>query len=143
MVQYWVDQKLRSERQGCRLMGVSRSTVRYQASGRDDLALRRRLKELAEKYPRYGYPTLHDMLRMEGMVKNRKRTYRIYSEEGLQVRQKKTQEAHSAANTHGVGDSSEREMVYRFCQRSIVYRTSISGVQYHRRFHTRMRGSVD
>ena len=57
--------------------------------GRDDAKLRSRLKQLAERYPRYGYPTLHDMLRAEGLVKNPKRTYRIYREEGLQVRRKR------------------------------------------------------
>jgi len=30
---------------------------------------------------RYGYPTPHDMLRLEGLVRNPNRTYRIYSEE--------------------------------------------------------------
>lgn len=67
----------------------ARSTVRYETHSPDDSELRDRLKMLAEKYPRYGYPTLHTMLRTEGLVKNPKRTYRIYSEEGLQVRTKK------------------------------------------------------
>lgn len=89
VVQFWIKTGLLSERHGCRLMGVSRSTVRYQSYGRDDAHLRDRLKELAEKYPRYGYPTLHTMLRTEGLVENHKRTYRIYAEEGLQVRTKK------------------------------------------------------
>ena len=59
--------------------------------GRDDTELRARLKQLAERYPRYGYPTLHDMLRAEGLVRNPKRTYRIYREEGqgMQVRRKR------------------------------------------------------
>ena len=47
------------------------------------------LKELVEQYPKYGCPTLHDMLVIEGEVVNKKRTYRIYCEEGLQVRTKK------------------------------------------------------
>jgi len=89
VVQTWVARGLLSERQGCRLMGVSRSTVRYEAKPENDLALRSRLKELAEKYPRYGYPLLHAMLKREGLVVNRKRTYRLYREEGLQVRTKK------------------------------------------------------
>ena len=70
-------------------MDVSRSVVRYQAKPETDGALRERLKQLAERYPRYGYPTLHAMLRHEGLVVNRKRTYRIYTEEQLQVRTKK------------------------------------------------------
>jgi putative transposase len=44
---------------------------------------------LAEQYPRYGCPTLHDMLRTEGLVLNHKRTHRVYCEESLQVRTKK------------------------------------------------------
>ena len=46
----------------------------------------RQFRQLAERYPRYGYPTLHAMLRTEGLVQNPKRTYQIYREEGLQVR---------------------------------------------------------
>jgi putative transposase len=78
-----------SERRACRLTGFSRSAAWYRPKGRDDAALRVRLKALAERYPRYGYPTLHDMLRAEGLVKNPKRTYRIYREERLQVRTKR------------------------------------------------------
>jgi len=89
VVHNWVERGLLSERCGSRLMNVSRSVVRYQARPKADGALRKRLRELAERYPRYGYPTLHAMLRHEGLVKNRKRTYRIYTEESLQVRTKK------------------------------------------------------
>ncbi len=89
VVQSWAERGLLSERQGCRLIEVARATVRYAAKPPDDSALRGRLKELAEKYPRYGYPLLHAMLKREGLVINRKRTYRLYREEGLQVRTKK------------------------------------------------------
>ncbi len=47
------------------------------------------MKELASENRRYGYLRLHAMLRREGLVANRKRTYRLYTEEGLQVRTKK------------------------------------------------------
>ena len=78
-----------SERRACRLIGFSRSAAWSRLKGRDDHTLRARLKVLAEQYPRYGYPTLHAMLRLEGLVVNAKRTYRIYREEGLQVRTKR------------------------------------------------------
>jgi putative transposase len=78
-----------SERRACRLTGFSRSSAWSPLKGRDDAELRTRLKVLAERYPRYGYPTLHDMLKHEGLVINPKRTYRVYREEGLQVRTKK------------------------------------------------------
>lgn len=78
-----------SERRACRLVRFSRSSAWRRPKGRDDGGLRARLRTLAEQYPKYGYPTLHDMLVLEGRVTNRKRTYRIYREEGLQVRTKK------------------------------------------------------
>lgn len=78
-----------SERRACRLVGFSRSAAWSRLKGRNDGPLRSRLKALAKQYPKYGYPTLHDMLVIEGRVINRKRTYRIYREEGLQVRTKK------------------------------------------------------
>jgi len=89
VIEHWVTRGLLSERHGCRLLEVSRSMVRYEAKAKDDDRLRSRLKALAELYPRYGYPMLHAMLKREGLVENRKRTYRIYSEEGLQVRTKR------------------------------------------------------
>ena len=78
-----------SQRRACRIVGVSRSVFSYQSCRTGDDRLRKRLKALAERYPRYGYPTLHDLLKAEGLVINRKRTYRLYSEEGLQVRTKR------------------------------------------------------
>lgn len=78
-----------SERRACRLLGLSRSVARYQSCRADDSALRGRLRALAEQYPRYGYLTLHDLLHAEGRVINRKHTYRLYREEGLQVRTKR------------------------------------------------------
>ena len=78
-----------SERTACQLVGVSRTGYRYQAKPRDDQALRTRLQQLATEQSAYGYLLLHGMLKAEGLVINKKRTYRIYTEEGLQVRTKK------------------------------------------------------
>jgi putative transposase len=78
-----------SERRACRLVGFSRSASWRPLKERNDEPLRSRLKQLAERYPRYGYPTLHDMLKTEGLAINPKRTYRLYREEGLQVRTKR------------------------------------------------------
>ncbi len=78
-----------SQRRACRLVGLPRSVAWYRPKGRDDAPLCDRLKVLAERYPRYGYLTLHEMLKREGRVSNRKHTYRIYREAGLQVRTKR------------------------------------------------------
>ena len=78
-----------SERTACQLASVSRTGYRYQRKVRYDDALCQRLKELAAKQVAYGYLFLHRLLKNEGLVVNKKRTYRIYTEEGLQVRTKK------------------------------------------------------
>ena len=78
-----------SERRACYLVGLSRTACRYQTRTRSDDGLRSRLKALATQYPRYGYLLLHNLLKGEGLVKNKKHTYRLYKEENLQLRTKK------------------------------------------------------
>jgi putative transposase len=78
-----------SERRACKLVGLSRTGYRYHHKQRNDIELRDRLKDLARDYSSYGYLFLHSMLKAEGLVVNKKRTYRVYTEEGLQVRTKK------------------------------------------------------
>lgn len=90
IVSYLVDGGWLSERRACQLIGLSRTGKRYQAKRPEkDQVLRKRLLKLAEQYPRYGYLMLHGLLRNEGMVQNKKRTYRLYTAAGLQVRTKK------------------------------------------------------
>jgi putative transposase len=79
-----------SERRACRVIKLHRSVARYESqSTRNDAALKARMQELAQQYPRYGYLMLHQFLAQEGLVVNRKRTYRVYTELGLQVRTKR------------------------------------------------------
>ena len=72
-----------SERKACHLVGLSRTGYRYQAKPKQDQALRERMKTLAAEHSRYGYLLLHGLLKAEGLVVNKKRTYRLYTEEGL------------------------------------------------------------
>lgn len=78
-----------SERRACRIVGLSRSVQQYRPLPKDDEAAIKRMKELASENRRYGYLRLHAMLRREGLVVNQKRTYRLYTEQGLQVRTKR------------------------------------------------------
>ena len=78
-----------SYRQACRLLVLSRSVHYYRARRDPQEALRKRLRELATTRPRYGYLRLHALLRREGWPVNRKRIYRLYVLEGLQVRTKR------------------------------------------------------
>ena len=89
VVRYVIEHHGISERGGSRLAGVSRTASRYTAKPSSDGVARERLKELAEQYKAYGYLFVHALLKREGLVLNRKHTYRLCREEGLQVRTKK------------------------------------------------------
>jgi putative transposase len=67
---------------------MDRSSQRYQSRRDPQDALRRRLREIAATYVRYGYRRLTVLLHREGWKVNAKRVYRIYAEEGLTVRTK-------------------------------------------------------
>ncbi len=89
VVKHLVGQFGISQRRPCELASVSRSSLPYQRREARDDALRARLKALASTNARYGYLLLHDLLKSEGLVINKKRTYRLYCVQGLQVRTKK------------------------------------------------------
>lgn len=78
-----------SKQRACRLIRLGRSTYYWKSKAKDQTPLRRRLRELAEARPRFGYPRLHVLLRREGWKVNIKRVYRLYKLEGLGVRTKK------------------------------------------------------
>jgi putative transposase len=73
------------ERRACRVIDADRKGVRYRSVRDDDAALRENLRELANQRRRSGYRRLHILLRREGVMINRKKTQRIYQEEGLAV----------------------------------------------------------
>ena len=60
----------------------------------------RRIHELSEQHPRYGYRRIAALLRREGWEVNSKRVYRIWRKEGLQVpqRQRKRRRRGSSDN---------------------------------------------
>jgi putative transposase len=78
-----------SERRACTIVRVDRKTIRYRSRRPADEALRARMRELAAERRRFGYRRLHVLLRQEGLVRNRKRTQRLYREEGLTVRRRR------------------------------------------------------
>jgi len=84
-----------SERQACIIVGLCRSSYRYEAKPKNDTEIRDRLRELAEQRHRFGAPRLHILLRREGYLINHKRTERLYREEGLSLRLKKRKKRQS------------------------------------------------
>lgn len=58
------------------------------------------MKELANKYKRYGSPRLHVLLKREGLVINHKRTERIYREEGLSLQKRIKRKRFASVRVH-------------------------------------------
>lgn len=85
-----------SQRQACQLVGLARSTLRYEPrSSLADEQLQARIIELAQERRRFVYRRIHALLRREGYEINHKRTYRLYREASLAVRKRKpTQNAY-------------------------------------------------
>ena len=79
-----------SERRACRVIDADRKSVRYRSTRDDDVDLREKLRELANQRRRFGYRRLHILLRREGIMINRKKTQRLYREEGLAVRRRRS-----------------------------------------------------
>ena len=67
-------------------MGFGRASHRHRARRDPAVALRMRLKELAESRVRDGYRRLHVLLQREGWRANDKRIYRLYNEERVSIR---------------------------------------------------------
>lgn len=78
-----------SERRACRLVGAARATVRYAPRTVVEDGTRERLRERARMRPRFGSRRLTVLLRRERGTVNHKRVYRLYREEGLQVRRRR------------------------------------------------------
>ncbi len=75
-----------SERRACRYVGQHRSTQRREATvATDDQALRGELRAIAGEHKRWGYRRAHHELCRRGWSVNRKRTQRLWREEGLRV----------------------------------------------------------
>jgi putative transposase len=77
-----------SEMRACRAVGVQRSSVRYQSRRPYQAVLRWRIREVASVRVRAGYRQIHLLLRREGWPVNKKRVYRLYTEENLTLRQR-------------------------------------------------------
>lgn len=79
-----------SENHGCRLVGISRSVVRYVprvAPG--EAELREHIRTLARRNKRYGCPRITALLQREGLKVNHKRVHRIWKDEGLSLPRKR------------------------------------------------------
>ena len=79
-----------SERRACSIIGADRKMIRYRSRRPPETELRGRLHELANARRRFGYRRLFILLREEGEASGVNRIYRLYREEGLTVRKRRT-----------------------------------------------------
>ena len=79
-----------SERRACSIVGADRKMIRYRSRRPPETELRGRLRELANERRRFGYRRLFILLRREGEPSGINRIYRLYREEGLTVRKRRS-----------------------------------------------------
>jgi transposase InsO family protein len=76
-----------SARRASQLVGLSRRWLSYLSRRKEDGVVER-LKELAARFPRFGYRRLHAMLKREGRKINLKRVRRLCRVQGLKLSRK-------------------------------------------------------
>lgn len=87
-----------SVNRACRCVLLARSMYYYCANKRDDTLLRLRINEIAKTRVRYGFWRIYILLKREGFTDNHKRVYRIYKEEGLNLRSKRPRRNRAGAH---------------------------------------------
>ena len=81
-MRYLVEEKAYTERRACRLVGIARSTHRYQHRvAADEVDLRARIRTLANEREAYGYRMITNLLHREGWQVNVKRVHRLWIED--------------------------------------------------------------
>lgn len=90
VVERLVTERGLSQRHACELMSLQRTSARYvRRSRRDEEATVALIREYAHEQPMYGYRIIAAMLKHDGYQINRKRVYRIWRQEGLQLPRRK------------------------------------------------------
>ena len=77
-----------SIRRACGALRFDRSTYHYKSRRPEQAGIEKRIREICETRVRYGYRRVHVLLTREGWDINIKRTYRIYRDLGMQLRNK-------------------------------------------------------
>lgn len=98
LANFLIDAYRVSIRRAAAVIQLRLATYFYQPRPRDDRAERQRILEIAATRIRYGAERIHVLLRREGWQINHKKTYRIYCEEGLNLRTKRPRRRVAAAH---------------------------------------------
>jgi putative transposase len=88
-VAFAVEQFPMTECRARKLVGLDRSSYRYEPRSDHNTDLRQELVTLARQKPRYGYRRLYALVTKRGFTASAQRVYRLYRAEGLMVRRLK------------------------------------------------------
>lgn len=77
-----------SIRRACTVIRFDPRNYRYKSRRPGQAALEQRIREICQTRVRFGYRRVHVLLKREGWEINAKKTYRIYKELGMQLRNK-------------------------------------------------------
>ena len=98
LAQSLIDAYRVSSRRACAVIRLERSVWYYRSKARDSTVLTHRIKEIAQTRIRYGYLRIYTLLRREGWKDNHKRVYRLYCQEGLNLRSKRPRRNRASAH---------------------------------------------
>ena len=101
-----------SARRACLVLRAPRSSYHYRPRRDAQASLRQRIREIAQTRVRYGYRRIQVLLKREGWQVNAKRIYRLYCEEGLQLRNKRPKRKVAAKLREGRGRAEEPNHVW-------------------------------
>lgn len=99
-----------SIRTACEVLSMNRSSYYYKAHPDEQTALRMKIRDYATSRVRYGYRRIHVLLQREGLKVNRKRVYRLYCLENLNVRLKPRRKRTSQPRIEHVKESRPNEV---------------------------------
>ncbi len=103
-----------SERRACSLIAADRKMIRYRSRRAPDTELRARLRELANQRRRFGYRRLFILLRDQGEPSGVNRIYRLYREEGLAVRKRRSRRKAVGTRVPGGGKPMQNGYIESF-----------------------------
>ena len=75
-----------SQRRACQLLGMHRSSARYQTSGKDDSDLVAKIRDIHTTKARYGIRRVRARLKRRGQIVNHKRVERVMRVHDLQIK---------------------------------------------------------
>lgn len=114
-VEHLKDQKSYSERNACKLVGISRSVTRYRCTQKpDEQELIERIEVLANRHKRYGYRRITILVRREGILVNKKRIERIWREQGLSLRRRKTKKRRYSSTDLTINKAERKNHVWTY-----------------------------